>query len=600
MNKIKKFINNISSNLKTTFVRFPIAILFLAFISVILYIEIDGNFTVNEDFLGRLAFTGIFGFFLAVAIQFKLERYHSSIKYTLVYGILNFILAAAYFVYMTNTTMSQSMFIHLFVISFALFASYLYIPSAKNLINFGDVALSHFKAAFTAILYGVVLYIGFVAIIGAIDLLLYKLDTNIYAHMANIVFVFFTPLYYLSLLPKFNSDDELDLSKKEVAYTYPKVLEILVSYIMIPLISIFSIVLIIYFIKILVTGVWPVGQVGPMVLGYSAVGYFIYILSSNLQNHFSVLFRKFFPMVLIPLVMMQLLSSYIRIEAYGITESRYYVVLFGIFSIVCALMLILGKKKSSNTIVLLSAIFAILSIIPPVDAFSISMNSQKARLEEILIRNNMLVDNEIVSKADIPNEDKSELTNITYYMVRMGYLSDVEWFPEEFNSEPEYYGNFEKIYGFKEYYNNYSPGETPTFVYAMLDPNEQIEISGFDIFINAYINNNSKTADTIGNFIIGENNYTIQQNTINKDEIVISLLDEEKNIVLEASMKELTDLLFENAGESKELMSPGELTINSQNSNVHMRILVNNINIDKSDTTNTSINGNILIFIAIP
>jgi len=133
-------------------------------------------------------------------------------------------------------------------------------------------------------------------------------------------------IYYLSVNNK----------KTEGATIYPRVLEILVSYIVIPLITVFSAVLIVYFIKILFTGIWPVGQVGPMVLGYSAVGLFIYILGSNLDNKFTVLFRRLFPLVLIPLVIMQLVSSYIRIDAYGITESRYYVILFGIFSIVCA------------------------------------------------------------------------------------------------------------------------------------------------------------------------------------------------------------------------------------------------------------------------
>ncbi len=600
MSRIKKFLNTISSNLKTTIVRFPVAILFLAFISVIIFIEIEGTFSVSDDLLGRLAFTSIFAFFLAVTIQFRLERYESSAKYAFIYNVLNVVLAVIYFFFMTTEEFSQFMFIHLFVISFALFASYLYLPSAKNSVNFGNVALSHFKAAFTAILYGVVLYLGFAAIIAAIDLLLYELDYTIYAHAANIIFTFFTPVYYLSLLPKFNSEDEVDLNKREISYNYPKVLEILVSYIMIPLITIFSVVLIIYFIKILVTGVWPVGQVGPMVLGYSAIGYFIYILGSNLQNRFSTLFRKLFPMVLIPLVIMQLVSSYIRIEAYGVTESRYYVVLFGIFSIVCAVILITSKRRNPNIIVLISACFAILSIIPPMDAFSISMNSQKARLEEILTRNNMLVNHEIIRNANIPNEDKFELTSITYYMVRMGYLSEVEWFPEEYNSEPEYYGNFEKIYGFSEYYNNYSSRDELDFVHAMLDQDTQIDVSDFDLFIKANINNNNKTSNTIGEFTLGKDSYSIEQKLMGNDEIVISIVDDKKNIIIETSMKKLTDMLFESGNEGKSLMAPEELTINAKGESMSMRIIINDINIDKSNKDNVYINGNTLIFIAIP
>jgi len=602
MSRIKKFINTIALNLKTTVTRFPIALLFLASITTIVYIEIERNFAFEDDLLERLVFSGIVGTFLAITVQFMLERFKNLSKYTLLFHGFTFVLAANYYFFMTDGEISQSMLIHLFVITFALFAAYLYIPSAKNSVNFGDVALSHFKAAFTSLLYGVVLYLGFAAITGAIDLLLYKLDYNVYSHIANIVFTFFTPVYYLSLLPKFNSEDEKDAVKKEVSYTFPRVLDILVSYIMIPLISIFSIVLIIYFIKILVTGVWPVGQVGPMVLGYSAAGYLIYILGTNLQNRFSVLFRKFFPMVLIPLVIMQMVSSYIRIEAYGITESRYYVVLFGIFSIVTAIMLIFSKKKNPNTIVLLSACFAILSIIPPMDAFSVSMNSQEARLEEILERNNMLVNNEIIPNSDIPDEDKSELTNITYYMVRMGYLSQVEWFPEEYSHESDYYGNFEKIYGFSEYYNNYLPGEAPVYVYAMLDQNKEIDVADFDKFIKVNVNKNSNSSDLsrkIGSLTLEGNEYTIEQKSIGTDEIIISILDNQKNIVIEQSMKELTDNIFKNVNEAKALMPPEELTINAQNEKIRIRIIVSEINIDKSNSANINIDGTIFVFAAV-
>lgn len=389
MSKIKNFFNKITVNLKTTVTRFPIVLLFLAFLTVTMFFIIEDRFF-NEALLERLFFTGILGTFIATAVQFSLERFNRMEKYKLFLHCGTVILSALYYYFMTNNDITQSMVVHLLVISFALFAGYLYVPSAKNDVNFGNVALSHFKAAFTAILYGVVLFLGFTAIFGAIDILLYDLDFTIYAHTANVVYTFFTPIYYLSLLPKFNSQEESDVRKNQNIYSYPRVLDILVSNIMIPLISIFTVVLIVYFIKILITGVWPVGQVGPMVLVYSAVGYFIYILGSNLNNRFSKLYRGVYPAVLIPLVAMQLVSSYIRVEAYGITESRYYVILFGVFSIVCALMLIFSKNKKTNTIVLLSAIFALLSIIPPIDAFTVSKNSQENRLEEILIKNNML------------------------------------------------------------------------------------------------------------------------------------------------------------------------------------------------------------------
>ena len=596
MSRIRNFISSMVYNLKTTVIRFPLTIVFLASLSTVMFLIIEDYSSLDIDLLSRYMFAGIFGALLATAVRFMLERFEGLKNSFLFYG-LTILLTAGYYYFLTNDEFSNKMFIHLLVISFALFAAYLFLPSSKNAVNFGNVALAHFKASFTSLLYGIVLYIGIAAIIGAIDILLYDIDYKSYAHAANIIFIFFTPLYYLSLLPKFNSTDKNDDAKKEISFIYPKFLDILVSYITIPLITAFTAVLIIYFIKILASGVWPVGQVGPMVLGYSAAGYFIYILSSNLNNKFSVLYRKLFPLVLIPLVVMQMVSSYIRIDAYGITESRYYVVLFGIFSIVCALVLIFTKKKNPNTIVLLSAIFALMSIIPPVDAFTVSKNSQERRLTEILNRNNMIVDGEIVKRADISTDDMYEITNISNYMQGMGYLDDMDWFPDKYADN--YYGNFRNIYGFEQYYDTGYPGREETlYLNAMLNENEKINIENYDMFFKTYIHNKREPDAELGEFTLKGKNYAIKQIFDEKGYITITVSDD-SNTLIEIPMKEFIDGLFEKANEPKGLMDQETLTIETQNDELKVKLLINDINVDKSDPEDIYIYANIYVFVAV-
>jgi len=595
MSRIKNFMNNIVYNLKETITRFPMTIVFLASLSTVMFLIIEDYSSLDIDLLSRYMFAGIFGAFLATTVRFMMERYENLKNSFLFYG-LTILLTIGYFYFMTDDKVDNKMLIHLLVISFALFAAYLYLPSSKNALNFGNVALAHFKSAFTAILYGIVLYVGIAAIIGAIDILLYDVDYKSYAHAANIIFIFFTPLYYLSLLPKFNSRDENDDAKKEISFTYPRFLDILVSYITIPLITAFTAVLIIYFIKILATGVWPVGQVGPMVLGYSAAGYFIYILSSNLNNKFSELYRKLFPLILIPLVVMQMVSSYIRIDAYGITESRYYVVLFGIFSIVCALVLIFDKKKNPNTIVLLSAVFALMSIIPPVDAFTVSKNSQERRLTEILNRNNMIVDGEIVKKTDLSTDDMFEITNISNYMYGMGYLDDMDWFPDKYADN--YYGNFKNIYGFEQYYDRGFPGQEETlYLYAILDENEKINIEDYDLFFRIYIQNKRGPGEDIGEFSLKGKNYLIKQIPDEKGYITITVSDD-TNTLIEIPMQEFIDGLFEKSNSPKGLMDKDTLTIEKQNDKLKVKLLIYDMNVDRNDPDDIYISANIYVFVS--
>jgi len=64
-------------------------------------------------------------------------------------------------------------------------------------------------------------------------------------------------------------------------------------------------------------------------------------------------------------------------------------------------------------------------------------------------------------------------------------------------------------------------------------------------------------------------------------------------------MKELTDNIFKNVNEAKALMPPEELTINAQNEKIRIRIIVSEINIDKSNSANINIDGTIFVFAAV-
>ncbi|HHY99624.1 MAG TPA: hypothetical protein GYA03_00860, partial [Tissierellia bacterium] len=158
MSRIKNFINNMVYNLRETAGRFPLTIVFLASLSAVMFLMIEDYSGLDIDLLSRYMFAGIFGAFLATAVRFMLERFEN-IKNSLIFYGLTILLTAGYFYFMTDDIVNSKMVIHLLVISFALFAGYLYLPSYKNAMNFGNVALAHFKSAFTSILYGIVLYL---------------------------------------------------------------------------------------------------------------------------------------------------------------------------------------------------------------------------------------------------------------------------------------------------------------------------------------------------------------------------------------------------------------------------------------------------------
>ncbi len=207
---------------------------------------------------------------------------------------------------------------------------------------------------------------------------------------------------------KFNSEKYLDLEALNIAENYPKFLVILVSYIAIPLVAAYYVVLFAYVVKILVTLHWPSGQLGPIGIVYSAAGLLIFILASLLENRFALFYRTIFPKVLIPIVIMQMVSVAIRLNAYGITESKYYVALFGVFSLVTAIFLSFKPVVAIILIALFAAGFAIFSFIPPVDAFTVSRVSQINRIETILEAEGILKDGKLTPKPEASEQTKIE------------------------------------------------------------------------------------------------------------------------------------------------------------------------------------------------
>ncbi len=162
-------------------------------------------------------------------------------------------------------------------------------------------------------------------------------------------------------------------------------------------------------------------------------------------------------------------------QAFGITESRYYVALFGIFAIVTAVLLSFKPKSRNSLIVVLAAAFAILSIVPPIDAFTVSQVSQTNRLEKMLQTQGILVDGQLKPQADVPIELRIEATSILNYLQNRKYTREIDWLPADFDANKD----MSKTLGFETAYPGY-PGEEKYF-YAHLNMDDPIAIKGYDI-----------------------------------------------------------------------------------------------------------------------
>jgi hypothetical protein len=241
------------------------------------------------------------------------------------------------------------------------------------------------------------------------------------------------------------------------------------------------VILYIYFAKIIITRVWPIGLVSHLVLWYSALcAAVIFLIAPIKENAWVEKFILLLPKLLLPILVMMFISMGIRINAYGITENRYFVMVLGIW-VFCMMLYISFRKVHRNVILPISlSIIAIISVFGPLSSFSVSKFSQNSRLSGILVRNEMLVENKIIKpKVDVSEKDKKEVSAILSYFERNHSLNDVKYLENGFELE-----DMNKTFGFAyENPNQYYPDES-YFSFSTNQPSGALDIRGYEYFFD--------------------------------------------------------------------------------------------------------------------
>lgn len=572
-----KFIQKTFQGMMVAFKRFPLAITSLISETILLYyiISLDKD---PSTFYLKIVFIFLVLIVEGISVEFLIERFNRSLKFKQFAYLGALALVTIYaFIIWPSPEIDYLVGTRTVVALFALTCAGLYIPSYKNAFEFNLVALTAFKAMFTSVLYAFVLFLGLFATIASIDILLFNVDEKMYAYTAVTVWGLFMVTYFLSLLPDFNSQEESDVEKRNEIINFPKILLILISYIAVPLVGIYSLVLIAYIVKIIVTFVWPIGQLGPMVLAYSIAGLVVYILASNLKNAFAKAYQRFFPMIWIPVVITQLISITIRLAAYGITESRYYLALFGLYSLGMGIYLVFKPVVNNQKIALIAMIVALVSIVPPVDAFTISRWSQKTRLTQILEEANLLVNGEIKPNADVSLEVRKETTSIMEYMDRRHYLADLSYLPSDFSL----YDDFETTFGFQMSYTYYNQ---EIYYNAWLDTEEVLSITGYDSFARLSIHPDMKLLYDDEKWELNNLTVHIEVEQIDTLNHVIKLIDETNNVLIETeSLYTYASLVKEKETANHDMMSADSMSFIVENEVYKLKIIFQNIYLN-SDT----------------
>lgn len=480
--KIIQGIKNILSRLYGSLKRFPATVLLSASVCTVLIAISEIN--PKEYTLRKIAMVLAIGIPLSLCIKLFFEKKEkvNKLKVMASYALGALLLVLYYFFLLKDFKMVA--ITRYIGVTIALYLGFIYIPYFSRREKFERYVITLFTSFFITVLYSMVLYLGLSAILFATDKLLgIVIKEKVYYYTWLIVVFIFAVSYFLSQIPL---KEEEQHSKP-----YPKLLKILILYIVMPLLSAYTTILYIYFCKIILTSKWPINIVTNLVLWYSIITAIVlfFITPIKEENKWGNSFLRFFPKIILPILIMMFISIGIRINAYGITEKRYYVVILAIWVFTIMLYYSFAKKIRNIILPFSLSIIAILSVFGPLSSFTISKFSQNNRLEKILIKNNMMKDNKIQPSTNISTEDKIEVSSILNYFDNTHSLKEVKNLPENFKID-----NMNNVFGFpSESGNNNFSNE---YFYFRRENGDVIDVKGYDYLIdNNSIMQGTKTKD---------------------------------------------------------------------------------------------------------
>jgi len=572
-----------------TLQRFPLTVILLLAVTITNTFMIMDIFDDEECLM--LAISLSIGAILSVVCQLLYEHFFSKRIYRYIFMVAALLLTFLYYLLIRNTDWDVETGVRAIVIAFILSVLLIWIPSIKSRINFNQSFLAVFKAFFMALFLNGVLYVGVAIILGAINLLLFEINMKAFLHSANIIFVFLSPVSFLLYLPVFpknrpvkdavaigtnvgavninvenisgiQSDDEEKLNR---LISCGKFLETLISYIIIPVTAVFTLILAIYILINITGSFWTDNLLESMLIAYSITVIFVYLLASTINNAWTRRFRLVFPKLLVIVVLFQTISSLMRISQNGITYGRYYVILFGIFSVIAGVIFSIMPKEKNGLIAPVLVILSIISLVPGIGAFQLSKSNQTGRLKAGLVRNNMLSDDGIKANSNISTEDKKIIISSFGYLNRMNYLKDISWLAEyDDNSQ-----NFKKIFGFDMY-----PDTEVPFKYITISRKQDdgIELEGYDYLavIDIYTRSDDRTVAVFGQ----DDKYSLQL-VRQEDNLQILSLQEDQVRLAGFDIADIFERYINE--EDSDIKSTEELTFVAENDKASIKVIVSYI-----------------------
>jgi hypothetical protein len=429
-------IHSVAKGAGQSFLRFPLVILMAIVATVFCIREVHVS---NQDFdlhfwYFNVIASAYLGMLLSIALTMWAEKrkFRRGLRTALQAAVV--VIAVLYYLSLPDPYMQQA-FIRFVLYALGLHWLIAFVAfSGRENNGFWVFNKKLFLRLLTSILYTAVLYLGFALALLAIEnLFKVNVDSRLYPDIWFVLVGVFNTWFFLSGFP---ADYESPAAIKD----YPKGLKIFTQFVLLPILTVYLLILYAYLFRIIFTATWPYGSVSYLVLGFSVAGILTILLVWPLREEENDKwisgYSRFFYVALFPLIVMLFMAIWKRVAAYGITELRYFVLLLAMWLLIMAFYFLLSKRKSIRLIPLSLCVAAFLVSFGPWGSAGVSLYSQGHRLKALLVKDKILVDGKISGKTEqVSLNEYEEIRGITRYILEIhGYHVLQPWFRENLDS----------------------------------------------------------------------------------------------------------------------------------------------------------------------
>jgi hypothetical protein len=285
----------------------------------------------------------------------------------------------------------------------------------RSLVGFWQYNRILFLQYLLAAFYVAVLWVGLAIALAAIDRLLgIDVPGELYPHLFVLLAFVFHPWFFLSFVPSdFAALDTLD--------EYPAGLKVFTQFVLIPLVTVYLLILTAYLGRVLVTRIWPSGWIGWLVSSVSVTGVLALLLVHPIReradSRWVNAYGRWFFVAILPSLGMLLVAIGKRVGQYGFTEPRYFLLVLALWLLGLSLWYAVTASRNIKLVPLSLCVVTLLAVAGPWGAYAVSRSSQIDRLERILSRHGLEpgpASRDTV--RSVPFDDRREVSAILSYL----------------------------------------------------------------------------------------------------------------------------------------------------------------------------------------